>query len=750
MHLGKRTAIYSLLALVLLLIVATSGAHSEPSPPLVQGQELVFAGRELAVGGTLADLQSTADGLTLAGRSSGSFTSSALAAPLPFSDLGALWTAELPAGATAALELRTSPDGASWTPWRPVETDSDLAGPEDKEVMGNLVSVPQSDRTHKFVQYRWTLTSAPDGKSPVIQQLRLAFIDAGATPPDISSQSTSSSASLTSAYPKPAVVSRTAWGCPDGQNSPEWPPTYEPVTHIIVHHTVTSNTDTDHYARVRAIWYYHAISRGWGDIGYNYLVARDGTLFEGRAGGDDVVGGHAYPYNPGSMGVSFMGDFSSAPVPQLMIDSMAELLAWKADQKGINPQGWGWLHDRWIRRISGHRDVSQTACPGQVLYGQLPLLRDETSSNLEAFNYRFVDEVDDSLPLPQFVKSAAPNWYDSPSGCGYDGHAYWTFSTSSPAGSTNWAWWYPDLPQAGLYRVYAYVPYCVNGYSDSSGVSYKVRHAGGDTTVSVNQSATAGSWVELGLFQFNDNGQEYVYLTDLAVDDYRTVWFDTVKWYYDPDGGSGTLPPNNLVPANPSWSKTRPVTFRWSASLTPGVDHYWLRIATDPNLSNLLKSDQVDYANQDYVYTFPADYPQVYWGVQAHGPAGYSATSGPSRLGVDTVAPTAGVAAVYTYPDGHYSVHWSGSDATSGIASYEVEYKVGSGGTWTPWLTGTSQTGATYPNPVTTTVYFRVRATDKAGNTGAFDAGTASTAGAILLDHQVWFTLIMRNWPPNP
>src|SRR5439155_8140109 len=37
-------------------------------------------------------------------------------------------------------------------------------------------------------------------------------------------------------FAKPAVVSRTSWGCPDGQNSPAWTPQYTTVTHLVVHH----------------------------------------------------------------------------------------------------------------------------------------------------------------------------------------------------------------------------------------------------------------------------------------------------------------------------------------------------------------------------------------------------------------------------------------------------------------------------------------------------------------------------------
>jgi len=56
---------------------------------------------------------------------------------------------------------------------------------------------------------------------------------------------------------KPPITSRTEWGCPDGQSSPNWPAEYHPVTHIIsgsasawiydMYETYTSDNDGDGY-----------------------------------------------------------------------------------------------------------------------------------------------------------------------------------------------------------------------------------------------------------------------------------------------------------------------------------------------------------------------------------------------------------------------------------------------------------------------------------------------------------------------
>ena len=69
-----------------------------------------------------------------------------------------------------------------------------------------------------------------------------------------------------------------------------------------------------------------------------------------------------------------------------------------------------------------------------------------------------------------------------------------------------------------------------------------------------------------------------------------------------------------------------------------------------------------------------------------------------------------------------YQVNWSGTDGGSGLAAYDVQYRQGAGGTWTDWLTATTQTSAVFgpTSPVTPilgeTYTFRTRAVDRVGN----------------------------------
>ena len=160
-----------------------------------------------------------------------------------------------------------------------------------------------------------------------IKDIEVIFINPGKSNPILPA----SVGNTEDTYPKPPVVTRTQWGCPQGQSS-GWGPSYTTVTHLIIHHTDDNNNVTDWPAAVRAIWQYHTFSNGWGDVGYNYLVDPNGIIYEGRAGGDNVVGAHFCGTNGGTMGVSMLGTYSSVSPSAALQASLGKILAWKADQ----------------------------------------------------------------------------------------------------------------------------------------------------------------------------------------------------------------------------------------------------------------------------------------------------------------------------------------------------------------------------------------------------------------------------------
>jgi hypothetical protein len=174
---------------------------------------------------------------------------------------------------------------------------------------------------------------------------------------------------LPAATTRPAIYSRAQWGADERLMT--WTPQTGNVVGAVVHHTAGSNDYTADQvpALIRGIYAYHSQSRGWGDIGYNFLVDKYGRIWEGRAGGIDrgIVGAHATGVNSQRFGVSVMGNFDTAQVSWAAVDAVSAVIAWKLDVHGVRGAG-GSI-------VVGHRDVGQTSCPGATLYAALPQIR---------------------------------------------------------------------------------------------------------------------------------------------------------------------------------------------------------------------------------------------------------------------------------------------------------------------------------------------------------------------------------------
>lgn len=196
----------------------------------------------------------------------------------------------------------------------------------------------------------------------------------------------------------PRVIARAGWG--ETRVPPAWKPSYANLGSAVIHHTAGSNTYTASQAPsvVRSIHDYHTYSwgRGWDDIGYNFLVDRFGTIYEGRYGtlasakGKMVVGGHAAPANTGSVGISVMGTYTGSVQPSASsITAIEDIIAWQFSAAGLDPEGTWTFYNSNLGRYStvpavlGHRDVSSTVCPGNI-YPLLPSLRRSVAAKIDS------------------------------------------------------------------------------------------------------------------------------------------------------------------------------------------------------------------------------------------------------------------------------------------------------------------------------------------------------------------------------
>jgi hypothetical protein len=183
---------------------------------------------------------------------------------------------------------------------------------------------------------------------------------------------------------KPAVIPASTWR--SGLTPPKELPVKSTVKHIIVHHAAGSNTNTNYTDVVRNIYTFHTGTNGWNDVGYNFLIAQDGTIYEGRDGqnvmdGDNVVGAHFCSQNTGTMGICLLGDYMTAQPTDKSLESLAKLIAWKMKKESLEPLAKG-LHaasGKTLNNISAHRDGScSTDCPGDNLYAKLEQIRQKT------------------------------------------------------------------------------------------------------------------------------------------------------------------------------------------------------------------------------------------------------------------------------------------------------------------------------------------------------------------------------------
>ncbi|MDO5033131.1 N-acetylmuramoyl-L-alanine amidase [Corynebacterium sp.] len=189
----------------------------------------------------------------------------------------------------------------------------------------------------------------------------------------------------------PKVVSRAGWGA--NENIRCMSPTYDNgVKALALHHTAGSNnyTKAQAAAQVRGIYQYHAQTLGRCDVGYNVLVDKYGTIYEGRYGGLDkaVQGAHIGGFNSNTWGISMIGNYETAQPTSAMLNSVAEIAGWKAAVSGFDPQGTVGLRagsfggSRYpagatatVNRFFGHSDVHYTQCPGRYTIAQWPQIR---------------------------------------------------------------------------------------------------------------------------------------------------------------------------------------------------------------------------------------------------------------------------------------------------------------------------------------------------------------------------------------
>ncbi|MQA08115.1 MAG: N-acetylmuramoyl-L-alanine amidase [Pseudonocardiaceae bacterium] len=180
---------------------------------------------------------------------------------------------------------------------------------------------------------------------------------------------------------QPSIIGTADWGAREPSGAIEV--LDQPPVAVTVHHTAGTNSDDtsqEHAIQVaKDIQNLHMDGNGWTDSGQQFTNSRGGFVLEGRhgsvdslnAGNTHVVGAHVGGHNSELVGIENEGTYTDVDVPQALWDSLVELVSHMCSQFGIPAS-----------EIFGHRDYNSTECPGEVLYGRLPELREAVGARL--------------------------------------------------------------------------------------------------------------------------------------------------------------------------------------------------------------------------------------------------------------------------------------------------------------------------------------------------------------------------------
>lgn len=239
-----------------------------------------------------------------------------------------------------ALQLSTSADGTTWSAWQ-----APVVHHVEQESVAGFVGQLELPAGEVARYYRIR------GQATFLRMEEMVFrqsehIESGDEAPERAAPIVT-----------PGVLSRADWGARAATCSSS----LGTVTRMAIHHTESPTVDKlSPQARLRQIQSYHMNVKGWCDIGYHFLVSRDGRVWQGRP--VTKLGSHAGGANTGNVGVAVIGSHDTTPVTDAQVTAIADLIAAVARATGIK-----------INRttIKGHREYKDTSCPGDRLMAQL-------------------------------------------------------------------------------------------------------------------------------------------------------------------------------------------------------------------------------------------------------------------------------------------------------------------------------------------------------------------------------------------
>jgi len=313
----------------------------------------------------------------------------------PFITLAAKITADGVWYKDFLISYRLSEDSITWSSWEDFSLDGHAHefDHEDHEADDKITTLLFLENKPAFIQYKIALKTS----DAVIHKIRFDFYNPGLGIPtkDIRPENINGDRKMD--CPPLNFKTRVDWGCPDGLNAPLWPAQFSKITHFVIHHQAGfANPPYD--AVLRSIWNFHTNTNGWGDIGYNWIVAPDGSVYQGRAwvGQTDqnVRGAHMCSCNSNKAGICLLGNFTNNFPTQNAYSSLIRLLGWKATELLIEPLDKSLTPirlsagcaDLVANHIIGHMDgcpTGFTECPGDKFAPAMSQIKTDVSNLID-------------------------------------------------------------------------------------------------------------------------------------------------------------------------------------------------------------------------------------------------------------------------------------------------------------------------------------------------------------------------------
>ncbi len=121
------------------------------------------------------------------------------------------------------------------------------------------------------------------------------------------------------------------------------------VKFIVVHNSGNHNS----FEKIKNL---HVNVNGWEDIGYHWLINKDGNLIKGRS--EKFIGAHVFGHNKNSIAVCLIGNLEKSPPTKKQIETLIKFLKQKIKKHNLS-----------VENILGHKEMTENEkmCPGKFV-----------------------------------------------------------------------------------------------------------------------------------------------------------------------------------------------------------------------------------------------------------------------------------------------------------------------------------------------------------------------------------------------